>query len=137
MPSVNPGPAQSQVANIVYPVGTYQLIEELQISLTPTSAASASVTEESFGANGVTQVTPATGILAGDTILSVNPPGLTAGVTVGSYRVDSAVNDKFYLQFLNPTAGAVVPIAGIYKVVVARRTPQQLLTPLATMSLGN
>lgn len=137
MTSVNPGPAQSQVTNLVLPVGTYQLIEELQLSLTPASVAANTSAEQSFGLNGVTQATAATNILAGDTILSVNPPSLTAGTGIVGYRVDGTTNDKFYIEFSNNTAGALTPAAGIWKVVVARRTPQQLLTPLTAIQVGN
>jgi hypothetical protein len=39
---------------------------------------------------------------------------------VGAARVDPAIDDKFFLEFVNPTAGAVVPLTGLYLLTVAR-----------------
>lgn len=136
MPQSNPGPGLSQVVNLPLPVGNYQLIEELQLTLTPLIVATITTAEQSFGLNGVSQVTAATGILAGDTILAVNPPSSVAGVAVVGGRVDAAVNDKFYLEFVNPTAAGVTPPSGTYKIVVGRRLPSQLLTPLTSIQIG-
>lgn len=120
MPSVNPGPSSSATVNTQSPYSPEVTIQTIAVSLTPLSVATITTAEQSFGANGVSQATAATGIKAGDVIIGVNPPGMQAGVVVANARVDPAVDDKFYLEFVNPTAGAVVPTAGLYLLTVAR-----------------
>lgn len=120
MPSVNPGPSSQTTLNQQGPIGPSFTVQTIAVSLTPVSVATITTAEQSFGANGVTQVTAATGIKAGDVIVGVSPPGMQAGVILGAARVDPAVDDKFYLQFVNPTAGGVVPTAGLYLLTVAR-----------------
>lgn len=120
MPSVNPGPSSVSTVNQQLPIGPEFTIQTIAVNLTPVSVATITTAEQSFGANGVTQVTAATGIKAGDVILGVCPPGMQTGVIMGQARVDPAVDDKFYLQFVNPTAGGVVPTAGLYLLHVAR-----------------
>lgn len=120
MPSVNPGPSSSAQANTQNPAGFGQFMQQIAVNLTPLSVPTITTAEQSFGLNGVSQVTAATGIKAGDIIVSVSPPGMTAGVVVANARVDAAVDDKFYLQFVNPTAGAVVPLTGLYILNVLR-----------------
>lgn len=116
----NPGPASSSTVNTQSPYSPEVTIQTIAVSLTPLSVATITTAEQSFGANGVSQVTAATGIKAGDVIIGINPPGMTAGVVVANARVDAAVDDKFYLEFVNPTAGAVVPLTGLYLLTVAR-----------------
>jgi len=120
MPSVNPGPAATTATNTQPPYSPEVTVQTIAVSLTPVSVATITTAEQSFGANGVTQATAATGIKAGDIIVGVNPPGMQAGVVVANARVDPAVDDKFYLQFVNPTAGGVVPTAGLYLLTVMR-----------------
>lgn len=120
MPSVNPGPASSQTVNTQTPYSPQITFQTIAVNLTPLSVATITTAEQSFGLNGVSQVTAATGIKAGDVIVGVSPPGMQTGVVVANARVDPAVDDKFYLQFVNPTAGGVVPTAGLYLLTVAR-----------------
>lgn len=120
MAYTNPGPAQTTTVNTQSPYSPEITIQTIAVNLTPVSVATITTAEQSFGLNGVTQVTAATGIKAGDVILGVSPPGMQAGVVVANGRVDAAVNDKFYLQFVNPTAGPVVPLTGLYLLTVAR-----------------
>lgn len=120
MPSVNPGPAQATANNLTDIIGNALFIETITVSLTPLIVATITTAEQSFGAAGVSQVTAATGILAGDIILAVSAPSLVAGVGIAGWRVDAAVNDKFYLTFVNPTAAGVTPASGSYKITVAR-----------------
>ena len=136
MPQSNPGPAQSQVTNLQPPASNFQLIETISVALTPVSVAAATAVEQSFGANGVTQVTPATGILAGD-VLQVNAPAAATAVLAVHARTDPAVNDKFYIGYINPSAGALVPSAGTYKIQVFRPVPAQLVNPIAVVAVGN
>lgn len=116
----NPGPAAANTTNLSDIIGNVLFIETISVSLTPLAVSTVTAPEQSFGANGVSQVTAATGILANDIILGVNPPSVTAGVALASWRVDSTTNDKFYLQFVNPTAGSLTPPSGVYKITVAR-----------------
>jgi|SRR5277367_5984198 len=132
----NPGPASSQVLGLQPPFGNLQLIETLSISLTPVSVAAATAVEQSFGLNGVTQVTAATGILAGD-IIQVNPPAAATAVLAVSARSDPAINDKIFIGYVNPSAGALVPSPGVYKIQVLRPIPAQLINPIAAVALGN
>src|SRR4051812_7992474 len=108
----NPGPVTVQTVNTQSPRAFGQFVQTIAVSLTPVAVATITTAEQSFGSSGVTQVTAATGILAGDVILAVNSPSLVAGVALANARVDVAVNDKFYLTFVNPTAGSVTPASG-------------------------
>lgn len=120
MSSVNLGPATTTTVNLQAPVSTEFTIQTIAVTMTPLSVATITTAEQSFGLNGVSQVTAATGILAGDVLISVNAPSHVAGVVLANCRVDPAVNDKFYVTFVNPTAGGVVPAAGVYLLTVAR-----------------
>jgi hypothetical protein len=120
MPSINPGPASQTTVNTQSPYSTQVTIQTIAVSLTPLSVATITTAEQSFGLNGVSQVTAATGIKAGDVILAINSPGLQAGVSVSNFRVDLTVDDKFYITFVNPTAGGVVPLTGTYLITIAR-----------------
>lgn len=137
MPSVNPGPSVTTTVNTQSPYSTEVTIQTIAVSLTPVSVATITTAEQSFGAAGVTQVTAATGILAGDVLVAVNAPSHVAGVVLANCRVDPAVNDKFYLTFVNPTAGGVVPASGLYLLTVMRFNQSNRTngTTLATMGL--
>lgn len=63
------------------------------------------------------------GVLAGDIVLAVNKPSLTAGVGICNARVKSA--DTVSVQFVNPTAGSVNPASETYTIVIGR--PEQPL----------
>lgn len=116
----NSGPGTASTVNTQSPYSTLQFIQTILVSLTPLSVATITTAEQSFGLNGVSQSTAATGIKAGDIIIAVNSPGLQAGVALANYRVDPTVNDKFYLTFVNPTVAGVVPLTGTYAITVAR-----------------
>lgn len=125
----NPGPASQVTLNQQLPAGYLRLVETIAVSMTPLSVATITVAEQSFGANGVSQVTATTGILAGDVILAISPPSVGTAVGIASWRVDTAVNDKFYVAWVNPTAGALVPSAGTYLITVARFSQSISTTP--------
>lgn len=125
----NPGPASQVTTNVQLPAGYSRLIETIAVSMTPLSVATITVAEQSFGSAGVSQVTAATGILAGDVILAISPPSVGTAVGIASWRVDTAVNDKFYVAWVNPTAGALVPSAGTYLITVARFSQSISTTP--------
>ncbi len=120
MPGVNPGPSTTTTVNTQSPYSTELTVQTIAVTMTPVSVATITTAEQSFGLNGVTQVTAATGILPGDVILGVSAPSHVAGVVAANWRVDVAVADKFYITFVNPTAGGVVPASGVYLVTVAR-----------------
>jgi hypothetical protein len=125
----NPGPASIVTVNTQSPYSTERFVQTIAVSMTPLATATITVAEQSFGANGVSQVTAATGILAGDVILAVNPPSTTAGVGISQFRVDTAVNDKFYVSFVNPTAGSLTMPSGTYLITVARYSLSVSTTP--------
>jgi hypothetical protein len=131
----NPGPATVSTVNTQSPYSTERTIQTIAVSMTPLSVATITTAEQSFGSAGVSQATAATGILAGDVLIAVNPPSMTAGVGISGFRVDVAVNDKFYVQFVNPTAGAVVPPSGTYLLTVARYSQSVSATPGTLSSL--
>jgi hypothetical protein len=116
----NPGPANTTTPNTQSPISFERFIETISVAMTPVAVATDTVAEQSFGANGVTQATAATGIVPGDVILAVNPPSTVAGVGVAQARVDTSVADKFYVAFINPTGGSVTPPSGQWLITVAR-----------------
>lgn len=120
MSYTNPGPGSSSTTNTQSPYSTSQFVQTIGVQMTPAAVATITTAEQSFGLNGVTNVTAATGIRQDDVILSVSAPSLVAGVGIVGWRNDGSVDDKFYLSFTNPTAGSVTPVAGIYLVTVAR-----------------
>jgi len=131
----NPGPASVSTVNTEAPRSTHQFIQTIAVSMTPLAVATITTAEQSFGSNGASQATAATGILAGDVILAISPPSMTAGVGISGYRVDTAVNDKFYVQFVNPTAGSVTPPSGTWLITVARFIQSASVTPGTLSSL--
>lgn len=135
MTSVNPGPASTSNPNTQSPYSYEKFIQTIAVSLTPVGVATITTAEQSFGANGATQATAATGIQAGDVILAVNPPSMTAGVGISGFRVDTSVNDKFYIEFVNPTAGSVTPPSGTWLITVARFNTSNASTPGTLSSL--
>jgi hypothetical protein len=131
----NPGPATIVTVNTQPPYSTERTVQTIAVSMTPVAVATITVAEQSFGANGVSFVTAATGILAGDVILAVNPPSTTAGVGISQFRVDTTVNDKFYVSWVNPTAGGLTPASGTYLITVARFNQSTSVTPGTFSSL--
>lgn len=116
----NPGPSNSALQNTVPLRSNNQFSQTIGVTMTPVAVATITVAEQSFGLNGVSFVTAATGILAGDVITAVSPPSTVAGVGISQFRVDAAVNDKFYISFVNPTAGSLTPPSGVWLITVQR-----------------
>ncbi len=116
----NPGPAGISTTNTQSPYSTLQFVQTISVALTPVAVLTITTAEQSFGLNGVSFVSAATGIKAGDVIISIDSPSLVAGVAVANFRVDAVTNDKFYITFVNPTAGSVTPASGNYLITVAR-----------------
>lgn len=118
MANVNPGPASTANPNLQSPISLERTIQTIAVSMTPVSVTTTTTVEQSFGANGVTQATAATGILPGDVILAVNHPSLTANTFIGGARVDTATSDKFYVVFGSLTTAT--PASGYWLITVAR-----------------
>lgn len=135
MGSTNLGPAIESTVNTESPRGFFQFIETISVAITPVALAASTATEQSFGLNGASFATAATGILPGDVILGVSAPSTTAGVVVGNARVDTAVADKFYITFGNCTAGTPTPPAGQYLLTVGRYIQSVSTTPGTLTSL--
>lgn len=125
----NPGPASYSTVNTVPPRALAQFIQTIAVSITPTSVATITVAEQSYGLNGASFATAATGILPGDVILAISPPSITAGVGIASWRVDTSTLDKFYVSWVNPTAGSLTPASGVYLITVARFVQSVSPTP--------
>lgn len=87
---------------------TLSVIEKITATLTPVSVAAATCAEQSFTVPG---------LQVGD-FVDVSSPGITNGVSATSARV-SALN-TLTVTFVNPTAGALVPKAGVYLIQVNR-----------------
>lgn len=78
-------------------------------SLTPTSVAAATVAQQTFSVPG----------LAVEDIVVVNGPA--PGNATGIANVRVSATDTLAIAFVNPTAGALVPTAGVYTVLAVRR----------------
>jgi hypothetical protein len=89
--------------------GNVASISVIDVSLTPAEVATITAPAQTFTVPG---------LLTTDAVLSVNPPGQTAGATIGSAYVSAA--DTLSIQFVNPTAGGVTPNAGTHRVTIAR-----------------
>jgi hypothetical protein len=135
MANVNPGPATTANPNTQAPVSYERLIQTISVAITPVAVAANTSAEQSFGLNGASFATAATGILAGDVILAVNPPSLTAGTGIVGFRCDTATNDKFYVEFGNFTAGSLTPPSGQWLITVARFSSSNTVTPGTLTSL--
>jgi|SRR6267142_6541945 len=77
-------------------------------SLTPASVATITVAEQTFTVTGLTTA---------DKVI-VNPPSIATAVGLAGVRVSAA--DTLAIRFVNPTAGALVPTAGVYIVIAIR-----------------
>lgn len=91
-----------------FPASVMRAFARVSSNLTPVSVAAATCAEQNF---------TVTGLQVGDYV-DVSPPGITAGVAPIIARV-SAVN-TLTVTFVNPTAGALVPAAGLYQIQVMR-----------------
>jgi hypothetical protein len=90
----------------------------IKATLTPAEVATITSAEEEF---------TVTGLKVGDQV-QVNPPGLTAGASLSGARVSAA--NKLALTFVNPTAGGVTPLAGVYTIQVFRPEGQTAKTAI-------
>lgn len=118
MPTSNPGPAVQTTTNTQAPQSNHAKIETLSVNLgTIAGILTITTTEITFSGLG-------TGLLPGDVIVGVSKPTAQAGLGIAGWRNDPAVADKFYITFVNPTAGTVTPTAGeTYAITIARPIP--------------
>lgn len=77
-------------------------------TLTPVSVAAATVAEQTFTVAGLTTA---------DDVVVNNPSTATAVGIVGA-RVSAA--DTLAIRYVNPTAGALVPTAGVHDIIAFR-----------------
>lgn len=118
MPAVNPGPAIQTTFNTQPPTSNLAKIETLSVNL-GTIAGIPTITTSEITFSGL-----GTGLLPGDVILSVSKPTAQAGLGIAGWRNDPTVADKFYITYVNPTAGTVTPTASeTYLITVGRPIP--------------
>lgn len=115
MPFTNAGPSSQVTTNTQTVAANLSKVQTLSVNLgTIAGIATITATEITFSGLG-------TGILPGDVILAVSKPTAQAGLGIAGWRVDAAVADKFYITYVNPTAGTVTPTASeTYLITVAR-----------------
>jgi hypothetical protein len=77
-------------------------------SITPASVATVVVAEQTFTVTGLTTA---------DKVV-VNPPAISNATGIAGARVSAA--DTLAIRFVNPTAGALTPTAGVYTVLAFR-----------------
>lgn len=90
------------------PSSTVTAFGRISQSLTPVSVATITCAEQNF---------TVTGLAVGDAV-SVTPPTITAGVAPVCARVSAA--NTLTVTFCNPTAGPLVPAAGVYQIQFTR-----------------
>lgn len=78
-------------------------------NLTPASVAAATVAEQTFTVNGLTT----------DDRVVVNQPANATATGIAGARVSAA--NTLAIRFINPTAGALVPAAGVFEVLAFRK----------------
>lgn len=118
MPFTNPGPSIQQTTNTQPPTSNLAKIETLSVNL-GTIAGIPTITTSEITFSGL-----GTGLLPGDVILSVSKPTAQAGLGIAGWRNDPTVADKFYITYVNPTAGTVTPTASeTYLITVGRPIP--------------
>lgn len=87
---------------------TVAAMGRINVTLTPVPVAAATAAEQNFTVPGVR---------LGD-FIDVTPPGITAGVAPVTARATAA--NTIAVTFVNPTAGALTPLAGVYQIQLLR-----------------
>lgn len=80
----------------------------MSTTITPASVAAASALDQVFAVAG---------LKVGD-FVSIVAPAITPGVVATGARV--TIDNALTVTFVNPTAGALVPAAGAYKLLIVR-----------------
>ena len=94
------------VVRFLKDLNRFSLISRESVTLTPVSVASNSAIEQTF---------PVARITANDSFIVDYVGAQTAGICIGSARSSSA--DTLAIIFINPTAGALTPAAGEYRLI--------------------
>lgn len=81
----------------------------VQATLTPASVGAATVAEQTFTVPGIAPT---------DVLVAVNPPAIGNATGLAGWRVTA--QDTIGLRFVNPTAGALTPSSGVFKLVVVK-----------------
>lgn len=118
MPFTNTGPSIQTTVNTQPPQSNHAKIETIYVNLgTIAGILTITATEITFSGLG-------TGLLPGDVIVGVSKPTAQAGLGIAGWRNDPTVADKFYITYVNPTAGTVTPTASeTYAITIARPIP--------------
>ena len=85
-------------------------------TITPVSVAAASSVEQTFTVPG---------LRVGDLIFDITAPSDQAGIYPAKARASAA--NTLAIKFTNPTAGPIVPVAGVYTFITARSDGPALL----------
>ena len=109
----NPGPSTTVTSNSQSVFSNLQQMAVISLAVTPASVAAATVAEQSFALAG----------LAVSDVVYVSMPAVASAVAIVNARVSAA--GTLTVAYVNPTAGALVPAAGTYQVVVSRPAPLQ------------
>ncbi len=118
MPFTNPGPSIQSTFNTQPPQSNLAKVETLSVNLgTIAGILTITSTEITFSGLG-------TGLLPGDVILGVSKPTAQAGLGIVGFRNDPAIADKFYVTYMNTTAGTITPTAAeTYLITIGRPIP--------------
>jgi hypothetical protein len=79
-------------------------------TITPASVGATTVAEQTFTVTGLDA--------SRDIIVAHNVPSISNAVGVAGVRISA--DNTLAIRFVNPTAGALTPTAGVHKLVVAR-----------------
>lgn len=100
------------------PESLYLWLQQLQLRFPKINTYSPSINLASVGATSYsTQTFTVNGLNTND-VISVNPPALTAGLYLISYRVSDT--DTLSMTFYNSTGGAIDESAATFKIVSIR-----------------
>lgn len=127
MAFTNSGPSTTTTVNTEGLNSNFYKLQVLSVALTPALIAQGTTAEQAFTSLG-------TGIKAGDMLLSVVKPTTQAGLGIVGFRVDAAVDDKFYITYANvPGAGGnITPTAAeTYQLLIARPMTGSTLAAVA------
>ncbi len=112
----NPGPTSAVPDVPQSPIGNLWKVGRFALTITPVAVAAATAAVQTFTATGI-------GLLTTD-VVEVSYSDATAPTgAVGVLGAYVSAADALSIQFINPTAAALTPIAGVYYVTVFRVQP--------------
>ena len=107
----NPGASTSQFGVPQSPMGNIQQLGVLFVPVVPASVAAATTVEQTFTVVGLQM----------SDVVFVTKPSAQAGLSVATARVSALAT--LAVTYSNTTAGAIVPSAETYTMLVARPQP--------------